>query len=147
MSLYSNGASHPLNDTDFAKAVAQAFVDGHSRKAMCEMFGVRDPATITRWRRDPRVKGWALKLVEDRVLQITRKIDSVIASRLEEAHEMSIQELLSIRKEFLGGALRSQTENADEATINEAAEWLEKNPEAADQLEELLRTGQIADKS
>jgi hypothetical protein len=144
---HGNGANHPLNDVTFAKAVAQAFVDGHNRRAMCELFGVRDPDTITRWRRDPRVKGWTHKLIEDRVLQIARRIDGVIADRLEHANEMSIQELLAIRKEFLGGALRAQTENADDATINEAAEWLEKNPKAADQLEQLLTTGKIADES
>ena len=110
---------------------------------MCEMFGVKDPDTITRWRRDPRVKGHALKIIEDRILQVTRKVDGVIASRLEDADNMTITELLAIRKEFLGGALRAQTEKADEETVAEAQSWLENNPEAADQLTELLRTGQL----
>lgn len=134
---------NPLADPDFAKQVAQAFVDGNSRQDMCDMFGVKDPDTITRWRRDPRVKSYALKLIEDRVLQVTRKVDGVIAERLERASELTITELLAIRKEFLGGALRAQTEKADENTVNEAYEWLERNPEAADALEALLTTGQL----
>jgi len=141
----TRGRPNPLNDPEFAKLVAQAFIDGNSRRQMCEMFGVEDPDTITRWRRDPRVKGYAMKLIEDRVLQVTRKVDGVIAERLEHANEMTIGELLAIRKEFLGGALRAQTENADDHTINEAQEWMEKNPQAAEQLEALLTTGKLPD--
>jgi hypothetical protein len=106
---------------------------------MCDILGVKDRDTITRWRRDPRVKSYALKIIEDRILQVTRKVDGVIAERLEHAEEMTITELLAVRKEFLGGALRAQTEKADEATIAEGQDWLEKNPEAADQLDRMLR--------
>lgn len=134
---------NPLADPDFAKQVAQAFVDGNSRNDMCEMFGVKDPDTITRWRRDPRVKAYAFKLIEDRVLQVTRRVDGVIAERLQHAGDMTIMELLAIRKEFLGGALRAQTEKADEMTVAEAYEWLEKNPEKADALEELFASGDL----
>lgn len=139
----TGGRPNPLADPDFAKAVAEAFAAGCSRPEMCEMFGVKDKDTITRWRRDPRVKAHAFKIIEDRVLQVTRKVDGVIAERLEHASEMTIQELIMIRKEFLGGALRAQTEKADEATVAEAQNWLESNPEAADALEELLRGGNI----
>lgn len=110
---------------------------------MCDILGVKDRDTITRWRRDPRVKGIILKLIEDRILQVTRKVDGVIADRLERADELTITELLAIRKEFLGGALRAQTEKADEDTIAEAQDWIERNPEAAEQLESLLTTGKI----
>lgn len=134
----TRGRPNPLADPEFAKAVAQAFVDGSSRREMCELFGIKDPDTITRWRRDPRVKVYAMKLIEDRVLQVTRKVDSVLANRLEKAEDMTIQELLMIRKEFLGGALRARTENVDESTIIEMQDLLEKSPDAADQIERLL---------
>jgi hypothetical protein len=134
---------NPLADPDFAKKVGEAFASGASRMDMCEMFGVKDPDTITRWRRDPRVKTYALKLIEDRVLQVTRKVDGVIAERLEHANEMTIVELLAIRKEFLGGALRSQTEKADDETIGEAAAWLEQHPEKAAALSVLLEDGPL----
>jgi hypothetical protein len=129
---------NPLADPEFALKVAEAFAAGVSRNQMCELFGVKDPNTITRWRRDPRVKAPALKIIEDRVLQVTRKVDGVIASRLEKAEGMTIQELLAVRKEFLGGALRAQTEKADDATVAEAQDWLEANPDAADKLEAIL---------
>jgi hypothetical protein len=134
---------NPLADPEFAKQVAEMFAAGASRRDMAEVFGVKDVDTITRWRRDPRVKVHALKITEDRVLQVTRKVDGVIAERLEHANEMTVNELLAIRKEFLGGALRAQTERADDSTIGEMSEWLEKNPKAADKLEELLRTGDV----
>lgn len=129
---------NPLADPEFAKEVAEAFAAGAGRQDMCDMFGVKSKDTITRWRRDPRVKSHALKIIEDRVLQVTRKVDGVIAERLEHAADMTIQELIMIRKEFLGGALRAQTENADENTIVEAQKFLEENPDAALQLERIL---------
>jgi hypothetical protein len=137
------GRPNPLADPDFAKQVAEAFAAGTSRRDMCEMFGVRDPDTITRWRRDARVKAHVLKIVEDRVLQVTRKVDGVIAERLENAADMTVVELLAIRKEFLGGALRQQTEKADEETVTQAQDWVESNPEASEQIEEWLATGKV----
>lgn len=135
---YKGGRPHALADPDFAKQVAEAFIAGLTRPEMCEMFGVKDPDTITRWRRDPRVKAHALKLTEDRILQVTRKVDSVMENRLQNAENLTVRELLDIRKEYLGGALRAQTEKADEETIAEAASFLEDNPEAAEQLKEIL---------
>lgn len=133
-----SGRKSALSDPTFAAKVAEAFTAGCTREEMCEMFGVKDPATITRWRRDPRVKAVAMKLIEDRVLAVTRRVDAQIERRLQEAGEMTIMELLSIRKEFLGGALRAQTEKADEDTVNEASSFLESNPDAMEQLEAML---------
>lgn len=129
---------HALADPEFAKSVAEAFADGCSRKQMAEMFGVKDLDTITRWRRDPRVKARALKVIEDRVLQVTRKVDASIAARLENADNMTVKELLEIRKEFLGGALRMQTEKADDATVGEAHDALEADPELLEKFDKLL---------
>lgn len=135
----TRGRPNPLNDPEFAKAVAQAFVDGNTRQQMAEMFGVKDLDTITRWRRDARVKTHALKLIEDRVLQVTRKVDAEIAKRLENPEDMTNRELIDIRKEYMGGALRKQTEKADDETINEAADWLEENPNVAEELAQIVR--------
>lgn len=136
--MVSMARPNPLRDPEFAKSVAEAFASGASRMDMCEMFGVKDPATITRWRRDPRVKAIVLRIIEDRVLQVTRKVDGVIAGRLEHAENMTVTELLAIRKEFLGGALRAQTEKADEETIQEAQQFLETHPDAMEALEAML---------
>jgi hypothetical protein len=134
---YHGGRPHALSDPDYAKEVAEAFAAGSSRTEMAEMFNVTKD-TITRWRRDPRVKGPALRIIEDRVLMVTRKVDGVIAARLEQASDMTIDELLKIRKEFLGGALRAQTEKADDATVSEAMEALEANPNLMADIEAML---------
>jgi hypothetical protein len=109
-----------------------------TRQEMCDEFGVKDKDTITRWRRDPRVKAHAWKLVEDRILSVTRRVDASIEARLANADNLTIKELLDIRKEFLGGALRTQTEKADEATINEAMDAIEDNPDFVADLKKLL---------
>jgi hypothetical protein len=133
---------NPLADDDFAQKVAEAFADGCGRKKMCEMFGVRDPDTITRWRRNPKVKALTFKLIEDRVLQVTRKVDGKIAAILER-DDLTVSELLAIRKEFLGGALREQTQKVDDETVAEAHELLANDPDLADKLDELLTKGHM----
>lgn len=130
--------THALSDPEFAKKVAEAFVDGASRPQMCQMFGVKDKATITRWRRDARVKAIAFKLIEDRVLQVTRKVDATIAQRLEETEKMTTKELLDIRREYLGGKLREQHERADDETVHDAMDFLTNNPDAAEELQRIL---------
>ncbi len=129
---------NPLANPDFAKKVAEAFVDGLSRQEMCELFGVKDKDTITRWRRDARVKTIAFKLIEDRVLQVTRRVDATIAQRLESADQLTTKELLEIRKEYLGGKLREQHEKADDETMEQAQDWLSNNPDAIEQLDAIL---------
>lgn len=130
----------PLSDPEFAKTVAAAFVSGMTHKDIAAQFNIH-PDTVTYWRRDPRVKAHAMKMIEDRVLAVTRRIDSIIEGRLQHAENMSIKDLVMLRKEFLGGALRQQTENADEQTISEVMTALDKNPDLADQLQALVESG------
>ena len=105
---------------------------------MADLFGVKDLDTITRWRRDPRVRSIAMKLTQDRILQVTRKVDSKIAQILEDGNDLTVRELLDIRKEFLGGVFRDEAEGADERTLTDAQELLEEDPAFMDNLRELL---------
>jgi len=132
------GRPSVLDDDDNLKLVAEMFAAGASRQDIADAFNIKDLYTISKWRRNPRVKAATFKLIEDRILEVTRKVDASIAGRLQKANELTVKELLDIRKEFLGGALRAQTERADDETINEAATWLDENPEAAKQLERML---------
>ena len=104
---------------------------------MCEELGMKDKDTITRWRRDPRVKARVAKINEDRVIQISRKVDSIIEGRLAHAEEMDTETLLRIRKEY-GGAAVARKEAIDDATVSEALDALEQNPDLDDELRELL---------
>lgn len=129
----------PFKDPEYTKQVADAFAAGLNRREMAEMFGVKDLDTITRWRRDPRVKSIVKKLLEDRVIQVTRKLDSRIEAILQHnLEELSIKEIVMLRRELLGGALRASTEKDDEATVEEAHEFLEKNPDFTERLTDLL---------
>lgn len=127
----------PLSDPDFAKSVAAAFVAGLTHPEIAEQFQISTD-TVGRWRRDPRVKAHAMKMIEDRVLSVTRRIDRIIEGRLQHSEDMSIKDLVMLRKEFLGGALRQQTENADEATISEVMTALDENPNLGEELAALL---------
>ncbi len=132
------GRPHFLNDPDNLKLVAALFASGATRDEMCEQCDVSDPGTITRWRKDPRVKAEVRKLLHDRIMRISAKTDSVIEQRLQNAADMTVDELIKIRKEFGGSAL--MRENVDEdGLLNEAMTALEENPELLDDMRALLR--------
>lgn len=135
---------HTLADPEKCRQVAEMFVAGCTRPEIAEVMGVSDLDTVTRWRRDPRVKAIAHKLIEDRVLEVTRKVDSVIAQRLQEAEQLTMKELLEVRKEFLGGKLREKTENVDEDTMAEAMDLLENDPDFVDRLEKAFQKESVA---
>lgn len=134
---YKRGRPSRLEDPEFLQLVAECFAAGMSRQEMCDELDVADKDTITRWRRDARVKAKVMKLIQDRAIQISRKIDSVIEGRLAHTDDMSIEELIKIRKEY-GGASVQRREVADDATVHEALEALEDNPELVEEIEKLL---------
>lgn len=132
------GRPSRLKDPAFLKRVAHCFYAGLSRAQMCEELDVKDPDTITRWRRDPRVKAIVSKMNEDRALQISRKVDSRIEAILgDDQRELKVQDLILIRKEF-GGVGVGRREVADDDTIVEAMDKLAENPNFAEDLRKLL---------
>ena len=131
-----------LSDPHFAQQVAEALAEGMTRQQVADLFDVKDLATITAWRKDPRVKGILTTLINDRVREVTRKVDAKLAAILER-NDLTVQELIMIRKEFLGGALRAEAEKADDVTINEAMAAAE-SPEFQAELAELFRKASAA---
>jgi hypothetical protein len=131
------GRPHALADPEYAKLVAALFVAGCSRREMAAELDVNE-WTITQWRKDPRIKAHALKLIEERVIQITRRVDATIEARLQHADKLTIKELIEIRKEFLAGTLRQQHEKLDEGTITEAMSLIEQNPDIVEQMIALM---------
>lgn len=135
--IQHRGRPHKLDDPDTLKLVAEAFANGATREDMCKAFEVKDPGTITRWRKDPRVKAEVRKLLNDRILRISSKTDSVIEQRLQNASEMTIDDLIKIRKEFGGSSLVGEKIDED-SMLNEAMEALEANPELLEEMRGLL---------
>lgn len=144
--IQHRGRPHKLDDQDTLKAVAEAFANGATREAMCEAFEVKDPGTITRWRKDPRVKAEVRKILNDRIMRISAKTDSVIEQRLQNASEMTIDDLIKIRKEFGGGAIAREAIDED-GLMGDAMDALEKNPELLEQIRELIQRSQSQDGS
>src|ERR1044072_6830520 len=116
----TRGRPNRLSDPEFAQQVAEALAEGKSRQEVADMFDVKSLETITRWRKDPRVTGILTTLINDRVREVTRKVDSRTAGILENRDDLTVRVLLDIRKEFLGGALREETQKADENVVNAA---------------------------
>lgn len=124
---------------DFAKAVAEAYVNGMSRDDMAAEFSVH-PDTITIWCRDPRVQAPAARIAQDRVTRILRKIDAEMEGRLAHLDKMDIEQILKVRKEYLGNAIKIDLGSAGQAaeTINEVAAAVQDRPELAVALREAL---------
>ena len=148
----AEGRPSGLNDPEKVKLAASMYMEGKTRAEMAAELAVSE-WTITQWRKDPRVRAQVTKLVEDRVQRIVGRTDHIIEARLQHAEDMDTELLLKIRKEFLGGAFRALHEGgkADEATIYEAMDEVESDPELLAGLKELLqRRGEaqrVADES
>lgn len=127
---------NPLADPDFAKEVAEAFANGNTRAEMSEVFSV-NKQTITRWRKDPRVKRLVHTILVERVQRVSSKIDSVIEARLQNPENLTIKELLDIRKEFVGDSMRGRLDEADSETVN-AAMQMADNPAVMEALQALM---------
>lgn len=128
-----------MDDPEMIDLFARAVADGWTNDALSKYFNIGE-RTARDHKKDPRVKAAAYKYVQERVLLITRKTDREIEARLASAHELDTETLLKIRKEFLGGAFRSQAEGgkADDRTVNEAMDQLEGDPDLAAKLLDLL---------
>lgn len=140
---YKGGRPSMLKDPNLLKAFAEFVAQGLSRKAIiAEMedagfAGPKDVDTVSAWKRDPRVKSIVSKLIEDRAIQVSRKIDAIIEGRLSQAEHLSMKDLIMIRKEY-GGSTLGRKEIADDSVTVGALKELENNPDLADELERLL---------
>ena len=134
----NRGRPSRLADAEFCDRVAEMFADGASRKEMMEALGMKDPKTITTWRKDPRIDSRVRKLINARVTMITSKVDAVLSARLQHSEKLTIKELIDIRKEYLGGAMREATERADDSVLTAAMEALERDPELLEKMSALL---------
>jgi len=130
----------PIADPAVAKAVAQSYVNGDSREEMADLFGVHKD-TISSWTKDPRVQAHTVRFATERVLRITRKIDSSIERLLDDVDELDVDVRLKIRKEYTERALKNLAlpgDNDQAKTVSETIEALESDPETARELQRLL---------
>lgn len=127
-----------ISSPEYAKAVAEAYINGVSTAEMADIFGVTKD-TVRNWSRDPRVLAHGGKLAQERVLRITRLIDKEFESRLEDMGSLESETLLRIRKEYLERTVRFENIAADTTgTVGETVKALEENPELAKALTDLM---------
>lgn len=124
-----------LSDPGFAKAVAEAYTDGLKRAEMAELFGCHED-TMSDWVRDPRVQAHAMRLVQERVGRITRKLDSEIDRRIldvDDEDKYPMELILKMRKELLDRAIRFDFGNGkNEAQLtSDAISAAEEDPDFA----------------
>lgn len=134
------GRPSRLDDPEYVEQFGKAVAMGLDTKELSLVFNVPE-RTVRQHKRDPRVVAVAKKFVEERVLGVVRKTDSEIETRLRQAKNMTTKELLEIRKEFLGGVFRQETEGGreDPDTITSAQSAIEANPELGVKLAEFIQ--------
>src|ERR1044072_6239731 len=105
------GRPNRLNDDSFCDLIAAKLAEGISVRALAKDPMVNaSESTDSTWKRDPRIKARLTKLINQRVQEVTRRVDWEISNRLQDASGLSMRELLDIRREFLNGALRDRSE-------------------------------------
>ena len=88
--------------------VAELWADGASNKTIAatvhsefaEIEDVPVKNTIINWRHDEQVKNKIHAIMRERVSRIVRRTDSELISRLENAEELTVKEIIDIRKEI-----------------------------------------------
>lgn len=88
--------------------IAELWADGYSNKAIAEAVHkefaeIQDEPvkrTIINWRHDEQVKNKIHAIMRERITRIVRQTDSALAKRLENADELTVEEIIKIRKEI-----------------------------------------------
>lgn len=130
-----SGRKSTLDDPADLQVICELFSAGFSRQQMMEELAeagieIRDPKTITRWKKDARVQVLVERLNRERIIEVQRKIDSIIQTRLNEAERLSIKELVDLRKTFGGGEV-SRKEIASDTVTSGAIKAIEDDPDFA----------------
>lgn len=123
-----------LENAEFAKAVAEAYITGASRDEMAEAFGCHKD-TISDWIRDPRVQAHAGRFARERVLRIIRKTDMRLLNIMEDMDDLDAETTIKIRKELISRPLIELDDGKgagnDAQTMGQALDALEADPDMA----------------
>jgi hypothetical protein len=133
------GPKSHLDDKGFCESLARLLVDGKSRDEIADILGC-NRYSITKWRKDPRVKAPMLRLAQERTLRVTRLTDSILEGRLSRPEDLTVKELLAIRSAFSGSDLfkKSQEQSDESDNVADILEFFEEDPEKAKQLADAL---------
>lgn len=105
----------------------------HSEFAEIEDVPVKN--TIINWRKDEVVENKIHALMRERIGRVVRKTDAAIAKKLEDVDDLTVDEVLKIRKEFVPERDALTDEKQDASQIDEDLFGLmEDDPEFAEKL-------------
>lgn len=103
------GMTNTLDRVDCLRdRIAELWADGYSNKGIAETVhkefveieSVPVKSTIINWRHDEQVTNKIHAIMRERISRIVRRTDSVLATRLETPDELTIDEIIKIRKEI-----------------------------------------------
>lgn len=103
------GMTNTLDRVDGLRdAVAELWADGLSNKAIAEAVHAKFAEiedvpvknTIINWRHDEQVANKIHAIMRERISRIVRSTDSALAARLENADDLTVDEIIKIRKEI-----------------------------------------------
>jgi hypothetical protein len=88
--------------------IAELWADGYSNKGIAETVhkefaeieSVPVKSTIINWRHDEQVSNKIHAIMRERISRIVRCTDSALADRLENPDELTVDEIIKIRKEI-----------------------------------------------
>jgi hypothetical protein len=88
--------------------IAELWADGYSNKGIAEAVqkefaeieSVPVKSTIINWRHDEQVSNKIHAIMRERISRIVRRTDSALADRLENPDELTVDEIIKIRKEI-----------------------------------------------
>jgi hypothetical protein len=117
--MWMNG----LTNEEVAEKVHEQFAEIEERPAK---------RTIQNWRQDEEVKAKVHAITRERIARVVRKTDTAIETKLENVDELTVDEVLKIRKEFLPERDALTDEKADAGkTAEELFGAMEEDPEFA----------------
>ena len=138
------GMTSTLDRVDgLRERIAELWVEGLTNKAIpetvhseyAEIEDVPVINTIINWRKDEVVENKIHALMRERIGRVVRKTDAAIAKKLEDVDDLTVDEVLKIRKEFVPERDALTDVKQDASQIDEDLFGLmEDDPEFAEKL-------------
>lgn len=122
------GMTNTLDRVDGLRdRVAELWVEGYTNNKLAEQVfrefedieAVPVKNTVINWRKDDVVENKIHALMRDRIGRIVRKIDQVISQKVENGDDLTVDEAIKIRKEFVPERNAFTDEKQDAAAIDE----------------------------
>ena len=125
---------HILDENpDLVQQLVELLADGTPARAIADTFGVH-PRTIGEWKKRADVKARLSQHIRERADSILSHTDTRIRKVLESGKDLTMRELLEIRRTFAGEKVDLNLGGNQGEALAEMMEKLHDNPELAREL-------------